>query len=93
MVALGASDAALGPSLAFPALDWATMATAFTVLVLPQLPLSFANSCLATADAARVYFGEKAEAVRPGRLATSSVLPTCSPARSAACRSVTVPAA
>jgi hypothetical protein len=72
MVALGASDAALGPSgLAFPALDWATMATAFTVLVLPQLPLSFANSCLATADAARVYFGEKAEAVRPGRLATS----------------------
>ena len=47
------------------------MATAFTVLVLPQLPLSFANSCLATADAARVYFGEKAAAVRPGRLATS----------------------
>ena len=72
MVALGGSDAALGPSnIAFPALDWATMATAFTVLVLPQLPLSFANSCLATADAARVYFGEKAEAVRPGRLATS----------------------
>jgi SulP family sulfate permease len=72
MVALGASDAALGPSgLAFPALDWATTATAFTVLVLPQLPLSFANSCLATADAARVYFGEKAAAVRPGRLATS----------------------
>ena len=72
MVALGGSDAALGPSnIAFPALDWATMATAFTVLVLPQLPLSFANSCLATADAARGYFGEKAEAVRPGRLATS----------------------
>jgi sulfate permease, SulP family len=72
MVALGARDAALGPSaLALPALDWATLATAFTVLVLPQLPLSFANSCLATADAARVYFGEKAAAVRPGRLATS----------------------
>ena len=72
MVALGARDAALGPSaLAFPSIDWATMATAFTVLVLPQLPLSFANSCLATADAARVYFGEKAAAVRPGRLATS----------------------
>jgi MFS superfamily sulfate permease-like transporter len=72
MVALGARDAALGPSaLALPALDWATLATAFTVLVLPQLPLSFANSCLATADAARVYFAEKAAAVRPGRLATS----------------------
>lgn len=72
MVALGGGDAALGPSgLALPSLDWATIATAFTVLVLPQLPLSFANSCLATADAARVYFGEKAAAVRPGRLATS----------------------
>jgi SulP family sulfate permease len=72
MVALGARDAAVGPSaLALPDLDWAVMGTAFTVLVLPQLPLSFANSCLATADAARVYFGEKAQSVRPGRLATS----------------------
>jgi len=72
MVALGGGDAALGPSgLAFPDLDWATIGTAFTVLVLPQLPLSFANSCLATADAARSYFGDKARAVRPGRLATS----------------------
>jgi MFS superfamily sulfate permease-like transporter len=41
------------------------------VLVLPQVPLSFANSCLATADAARVYFGQAAERVRPGRLATT----------------------
>jgi sulfate permease, SulP family len=72
MAVLGADEAALGPSgLAAPDLDWATIATAFTVLVLPQLPLSFANSCLATADAARVYFGDKARAVRPGRLATS----------------------
>ena len=45
--------------------------TALTVLVIPQLPLSFANSCLATADAARSYFGERAAHVRPGRLATS----------------------
>ena len=72
MVALGAGDAALGPSaVAVPDLDWAVLGTAFTVLVLPQLPLSFANSCLATADAARVYFGERASAVRPGRLATT----------------------
>src|ERR687897_2791885 len=55
MVWLGAGDAALGPSsLSLPSLGWATLGTAFTVLVLPQLPLSFANSCLATADAARV---------------------------------------
>ena len=64
---------ALGPSaLSFPSLDAGTFWTAFTVLVLPQLPLSFANSCLATADAARVYFGEEQAArVRPGRLATT----------------------
>jgi sulfate permease, SulP family len=72
MIALGGRDAAIGPSaIAVPSLDWATIGTAFTVLALPQLPLSFANSCLATADAARVYFDEKARAVRPGRLATS----------------------
>jgi SulP family sulfate permease len=72
MVWLGAADATLGPSaIGLPGLDWATLTTAFTVLVLPQLPLSFANSCLATADAARVYFGERAKRVRPGRLATT----------------------
>ena len=62
----------LGPSaLSLPSLDSAALATAFTVLVLPQLPLSFANSCLATADAARTYFGARADRVRAGRLATS----------------------
>jgi hypothetical protein len=72
MIALGGDGAALGPSaVQLPSLDWTTLATAFTVLVLPQLPLSFANSCLATADAARVYFGDRASAVRPGRLATT----------------------
>jgi len=72
MIWRGAGDAALGPSaIGVPSLDWATIGTAFTVLVLPQLPLSFANSCLATADAARVYFGDRSRAVRPGRLATS----------------------
>jgi hypothetical protein len=72
MAWLGAGGAALGPSsLSLPSLGWATLGTAFTVLVLPQLPLSFANSCLATADAARVYFGDRARAVRPGKLATT----------------------
>jgi len=62
----------LGPSaLTLPSLDGGVLLTALTVLVLPQAPLSFANSCLATADAARVYFGEEGERVRPGRLATS----------------------
>ncbi len=72
MLARGAGAADLGPSaVAFPSLDAATFWTALVVLVVPQLPLSFANSCLATADAARVYFGERAEPVRPGRLATT----------------------
>jgi SulP family sulfate permease len=61
-----------GPSsVAMPHIDADALATALTVLVLPQVPLSFANSCLATADAARVYWGKAAARVKPGRLATS----------------------
>lgn len=71
MLAAGGAPA-LGPSeIGLPSFDAATLWTAFTVLVVAQLPLSFANSCLATADAARVYFGERASVVRPGRLATT----------------------
>lgn len=71
-VVLAGGEAAFGPSaLALPSLDTATIVTAFTVLVVPQVPLSFANSCLATADAARVYFGDQGSRVRPGRLATT----------------------
>jgi hypothetical protein len=69
---LGVDGMALGPSaIAFPSFSAETFLTALTVLVVPQLPLSFANSCLATADAARAYFGEAARRVRPGLLATT----------------------
>jgi len=62
----------LGPSgIPLPSFDVATFVTAFTVLVLPQVPLTFANSCIATSDAARTYFGRAADRVQPGRLATS----------------------
>lgn len=72
MLARSSGSLALGPSaIELPSLTSATFWTAFTVLVVPQLPLTFANSCLATADAARAYFGERARAVRPGRLATT----------------------
>jgi hypothetical protein len=72
MVVLAGDKTALGPSaISFPHLDGAVVWTAFTVLVVPQVPLSFANSCLATADAARTYFGKAAGRVRPGRLATT----------------------
>lgn len=68
------SDAALafGPTpLQLPHLSISAFATAATLLVLPQLPLTFTNSCLAPADAARAYFGSAARQVTPGRLATT----------------------
>ncbi len=72
MVLLAGGEASLGPSaLALPSLDAGTFLVAFTVLVVPQVPLSFANSCLAPADAARVYFGRRAERIRPDGLATT----------------------
>lgn len=75
LVALGVAvaagsrgGAALGPTpVTWPALDGAAFATAAVLLVLPQLPLTFANSCLAPADAARAYFGPTR--VTPNRLA------------------------
>ena len=68
----GAGGVSAGPSpVTVPALDGAALWTALTVLVLPQIPLTFANSCLATADAARTYFGAGAARVTPGRLATT----------------------
>lgn len=65
-------ELALGPTaIAMPSLTASDFATAATLLVLPQLPLTFANSCLAPADAARTYFGTAAQRVTPGRLATT----------------------
>ena len=72
MLVQAGDELAFGPSaLTLPDFDADVLLTALTVLVIPQLPLSFANSCLATADAARTYFGDRAAAIRPGRLATS----------------------
>jgi sulfate permease, SulP family len=63
---------AWGPSpLHVPELSVNAFSTAAVALVLPQLALSFANSCLASADVARTYFGAAADRVRPGRLALS----------------------
>ena len=72
-LATGWSDLAFGPSaVVLPTFSVSAFAAAATALVLPQLPLTFANSCLAPADAARVYFGEEAAArVTPSRLAAS----------------------
>ncbi|MGH3065887.1 MAG: putative sulfate/molybdate transporter [Gaiellaceae bacterium] len=70
MLVDGGGIPSFGPSaFEFPSLTGATFAAAFTALVIPQLPLTFANSCLAPADAARTYFGARARRIRPGRLA------------------------
>ncbi|HEX2232503.1 MAG TPA: putative sulfate/molybdate transporter, partial [Thermoleophilaceae bacterium] len=65
-------DVQAGPeavSLSLPGA--AAFATALTTLVLAQLPLTFGNSVVATADAERNYFGARAHRVRPNRLAAS----------------------
>ena len=51
--------------------DGPAFATALTALVLAQIPLTFGNSIVATADAEREYFGALARRVRPGALAAS----------------------
>lgn len=51
--------------------DTAAFGTALTALVIAQLPLTFGNSIVATADAERKYFGDRARRVTPNRLAVS----------------------
>ena len=68
----GVPDVALGasaPDLAFP--GGAAFGEALTALVLAQIPLTFGNSIVATADAEREYFGTRAKRVTPRRLAAS----------------------
>ncbi len=47
---------------------WEQLWMGFTLLALPQIPLSLGNSIYATADAARQYFGQKAAHVTTRRL-------------------------
>lgn len=62
----------LGPEAVTVSLpDSEAFATALTALVIAQLPLTFGNSIVATADAERAYFGARARRVRPNRLAAS----------------------
>ncbi|MDQ2630994.1 MAG: putative sulfate/molybdate transporter [Actinomycetota bacterium] len=64
---LEAGPASVGLSIPSGA-DWGT---ALTALLLAQLPLTFGNSVVATADVERAYFGERARRVTPNRLAGS----------------------
>jgi MFS superfamily sulfate permease-like transporter len=66
------SGVGLGPQEISASLPAGTdFATALTALVLAQIPLTFGNSVVATADAERAYFGERARRVDPRRLASS----------------------
>lgn len=55
------------PDLVLPSTH--DFALALTALVIPQIPLTFGNAIVATADLARTYFGERGERVTPSRLA------------------------
>ena len=54
--------------------DAAAFGTALTTLVLAQIPLTFGNSVVATADAEREYFGQRARRVKPRAVAGSIAL-------------------
>jgi hypothetical protein len=57
------------PSLSMP--DGAAFGTALTSLVIAQIPLTFGNSVVATVDAERTYFGQRARRVTARGLASS----------------------
>jgi len=66
----GSGPMTLGPTpIVLPSITTADLLLAATLLVLPQVPLTIANSCLAPADAAPVYFPAEAQRVTPSRLA------------------------
>lgn len=67
---LGSLGPALeGISIRFP--NGAEFWAALTLLVIPQLPLTFGNAVVGTSDTAKVYFKEKAGRVTPRALSTS----------------------
>lgn len=57
------------PSLPLPALPSpGAFGTAFLLLVIPQLPLTFGNAVVAVSDLSRQYFGPRAGRVSPSRV-------------------------
>jgi sulfate permease, SulP family len=72
---LGSSGAMGAPELRLPALSLpgtGVFATAFVLLVIPQLPLTFGNAVVAVNDVAHGYFGRRASAVTPSRVCVSA---------------------
>jgi sulfate permease, SulP family len=57
------------PSLSLPPLT--AFGTAFVLLVVPQIPLTYGNAVVGVSDLAREHFGAAARRVTPGRVALS----------------------
>lgn len=82
LVGLTATVLVVQPSLPAPTLqlpdvampDAGAFATAFVLLVVPQIPLTFGNAVVAVGDVARRYFGGRAAAVTPARVCRSAGL-------------------
>ena len=55
------------PDLGFP--SWSVFGTAFVLLVIPQIPLTYGNAIVGVSDLAREHFGEQAEKVAPRSVA------------------------
>jgi SulP family sulfate permease len=73
-VAVTAHPGIGGPSFGLPAIDFppaSAFATAFFLLVIPQLPLTFGNAVVAVTDLAHEYFGPVARRVRPSLVCIS----------------------
>lgn len=69
----GDVQADFGSSLpAFDIPSWSVFLTAFTTLVIPQIPLTIGNAVVATSDVAKTYFGAEAERVRPRTVCLSA---------------------
>ncbi len=65
----------LGPApLTLPTFTPEAFWVAFGLLVIPQLPLSLANSVVSTVDVAHAYFGDQAKRVTPRGVAFSYAL-------------------
>lgn len=79
LVMLAGGAIAAGPSLHGPTLTLpdvglpaaSAFGTAFVLLVIPQLPLTFGNAVVAVADVSQVYFGDRAARVTPTRVCLS----------------------
>jgi sulfate permease, SulP family len=62
-------------SLRLPKMDlpsWSAYGSAFVLLVVPQLPLTFGNAVVAVNDLAHEYFGPDARRVTPSRVCLSA---------------------